>query len=115
MSKATFVGSVSSCGHAIVVSSDVAITRSLVGEDCVPLLRPVAGGRSIVVTRRALVRRRLRVVIIRSIVGVSVRTIAGLRSLVVTRRALVRRLLGVAILRSIVSEDCVPSFCVVAG
>jgi len=46
-----------SCSHAIVVSTDVVITSSLVGEDCVPLLLPVAGGRSIVVTRRALASR----------------------------------------------------------
>ena len=76
-------------------------------------------GVSSLVTRRALVRRRLRGVVLWSLVGKdcdpSLLLVSGGRSLVVTRRTLVRRLLRVAILRSIVSENCVPSFCAVAG
>ena len=66
-------------------------------------------GVSSLVTRRALVRRRLRGVVLCSLVGKdcdpSLLLVSGGRSLVVTRRALVRRRLRLAFLHFVPSLD----------
>ena len=90
----------------------------LVGVDCDPSLLLVSGGRSLVVTRRALVRRRLRVVVLSSLVGTdckpSLLNVAGGRSFVVTRCALVRRRLCIVIIRLLGAKDRGPPLSLVA-